>query len=236
MDGRGFVAQVKQHPRNIQANRTDVSARPAQRAGARQIRPVVKIAQTWSQDRAHRAWIGVAVRVTADARIDRTHVHAGAAPDATEDLCTLARHETRPSVVEQDNVQRLRSTLIARSSWTADERCVSCQLLTGSRSSQQLEKSVEIGKCRNELLDPHQYDMHPWQRRHHSPVAFVRDETNRARFHDAKVGTGDAHVGVEEDLAKTLARISSQRRRIVASAVSSAGRASPVPLACESGG
>ena len=96
--------------RDVDLDRADLVARAAQRRRVRQRRRVLDADQLRREDRADRAGVDRAVRVTARARVDGTHVEAGAAADAVQRLpADLIGEHPRPPVVEQHDVQLLRA-------------------------------------------------------------------------------------------------------------------------------
>src|SRR6185295_12813247 len=121
----------------------------------------------------------------------------------------------RTSVIEQHDVQLFRSFIALLLLNTGDKRLVSAQPLTRSRTNQEFEKDVEIRETRNDFLDTHHSDMHAWQTRRQTNVAFVFDDDDRARFGNAEVDSADADVRGCEVVAQSQTRRARHLRNVV---------------------
>ena len=119
-------------------------------------------------------------------------------------------------VVEQDQVELLRTVELAVASGTGDEGRVRGQALAGSAERGLLEQVSEIGPGRDDLVDAHHRDVDPGQRCGHPTVALVRDEHERPRLGDEEVAAADAHVGGEEIRPQLAPREGGQLGRGVA--------------------
>src|SRR5439155_18071277 len=101
-------AQMQQNVWDVDLDGANLVARPAQARRVRQRRVSFDALELRREDRADRAGVDGAVRVTTRARVDGADVEARAAADAVQRLSAdLVGQHARPAVVEQDNMQLL---------------------------------------------------------------------------------------------------------------------------------
>ena len=144
--------------------------------------------------------------MAANRPIHGTGVQTCAAADARENFGGLAGEDPAAAVVEQHDVQLLRTVRLAGRTRTANHRGIDGELLPGRRPGKHFETAIQIGQPRHQLFNPHHHHVHPRQRRDHPGVALIGDETDRPVFDDAEVGAGDAHLGAEERVAQPQPR------------------------------
>ena len=120
------------------------------------------------QDAADRPGVDAAVGVAADAAVDRAGVQAGAAADALQALAERRRQHPRPAVVQQHQVELLRTVAGCH---PGPGGRVGVHPLAGRGAGEQLQEDLEVLPAREHLLDPHHRDQQLGQRQAHAPVA-----------------------------------------------------------------
>ena len=150
---------------------------------------------------ADRAGIRVSVRVAADLPVHRTDVEAGAATQAIERLAQRTRELAKAPVVEQDQMELVRSVELTGPSRPLDQRRVHRELLSRRAPRQQRQEHRQVGHRRDDLLHAHDRDVDAWQRRRHPAVPLVGHEDDRPGVRDGEVRARDAEVRAQELLA-----------------------------------
>src|SRR5215213_3415078 len=141
--------------------------------------------------------------MSTDLLVHRTRVQTRATTNTSQRLSRyrMGKH-SRPPVVEQHDMQLVRSFILGPAFRSRDERLVSRQSLPRAGARQKLEKHVEIGKARYDFLDTHQRNVHSWQARGQSNVAFVFDDYDRACSSDREVHAADTNVSSGKTIAQ----------------------------------
>ena len=210
-----FFAKLAQQLGKRDLDGTRNRARAAKRRRVGKIERVLQADVTGREHRAHRAGVDPAVAVPSDRPVYGTVVHAGPASDAAQHLLHVAAHEIGAAGVDQDEDHVLGAVAVLRPARTGEEAHVVGDRLAGRRSRQEPEQGREILQRREHLLDAGDAHVHARQRRHHAPVAFVRDDHARSGFGDQKVAARDAEIGREEMLPQHFARFAGHARDVV---------------------
>src|SRR6266576_537860 len=206
-------SQMQEHARNVDLHGADLVAGAAQARCVRQRLGICDTAKLRREDRADRAGVNRAIGVAARPRIHRADVQARTTANAVERLpAHLVGEHARPSVVQQDHVELLRSVTDRH---TGPERRVRVHPLARRGPRQNLEEDLKVGERRDKLLDPKHRHEHRRQCRAHPPVAFRLDDDDRPGLRDTEVRTADSHLCLEELLAQVKSRRFRKLARIV---------------------
>src|SRR6185437_6553741 len=100
-------AQLPQQVRQRNLHRTDDAALVAHRRRERQVERLVEADVHRRQHAADRARVDPSIRMTADALVHRTMVHAGAAADTAQRLRYVASEHVAAAAVDDDEVHVL---------------------------------------------------------------------------------------------------------------------------------
>src|SRR5690349_1051240 len=125
-----LLAQFPQEVRQGYFNRAHDTALIAERGRVRQVERLVETDVRWRQNGAHRARVDPAVRMSADALVDRAVVHARATAYAAQHRLHIGAKELAASAVDQDHVKVLRSFHVFRASRPCRNRDVIRDRLT----------------------------------------------------------------------------------------------------------
>src|SRR5208282_1389741 len=203
--GALFPAQMEQDSRDVDLDGTDVLARAAQRRRERQVSrgAAEKIG---ADDRPDRTRIDRAIRVAADAPVDRAYVQARAASNAIQSLAQnrIRNHRAAP-VVQDHHVHLAWPVEIALAPRTRDETGVGRELLPSRGAREDFQEVAQVFEPRDDLLDSHHGDERLRHRARQAPVAFVLDDDERAGFRDRKIDAGNPEIRVQKNRAKSRA-------------------------------
>ena len=104
---------------------------------------------------------------------------------------------------------------VGRARRPGDELRVRRDLLACPAAREELHDRDRVVDRRDDLLDPHDGDVHRGQSRGEVGVAFVGDEHERPRVGDEGVAAGDPDVRIDEALPQFLPRDGDERRDVV---------------------
>jgi len=190
--------------RKRDADRADLGAAPAERAGIGKIPICRHSPEKRGKHASHGTGVDGFVGVTPNGPVDRAYVKAGAAVKAVQDFSKRSTRQSGPAIVEEHHVQFFRAFLLSRPSRTRYEVDVARNRLARGRSGEQGEKSVEVRQVRDDLVDSHDRHMHGRETRGHPAVAFIGHEHKGAGFRHTEIHTGDAEIGTEEAFSECL--------------------------------
>src|ERR1035437_6090756 len=204
--GAFFPAQMQQDSRDVDLDGTDVLARAAQRRRERQVSrgTTEKIG---ADDRSDRTRIDRAIRVAADAPVDRAYVQARAASDAIQRLAqNRIRNHRAASVVQDNDVHLAWPVEIALAPRPRDETGVGRQFLPSGGTREDFQEVAQVFEPPDDLLDSHHGDERLRHRARQAPVAFVLDDDERASFCDRKIDAGNSEIRIQKNRAQSRAR------------------------------
>src|SRR5438552_3389961 len=184
----------------VDADRADVAARPAQRGREGEIGVFLRV-DVRGQDRADGPRDGHAIAVASAAAIDRAGVQAGRAADALERVAVLlAREDPAAPVIDDHDVHR------GARAGAVEVRGVRGDRLPRGAAREQPEEDRQLPRRGNQLLHAHAGDVDGRQRGAEVRIALVRADHYASRGGDGEVHAGEAGLGSQELLAQVRAR------------------------------
>ncbi len=192
--------------RQIDSRRTDRLAGLAVEAIADDGSGVFSTVVEVRQDESDGPDVDVTIVVSAHELIDWADVGARTAADAAQCLGKKrVAGQGEAAVVEEDDVHFLAAIRTGGAGCRArDPGHVGRDELTGGVARQHPENAQGALEVWQELVKANQGDVNARQRGDEASVALVGDNPDRSRLGDGEIGSGDAHIGLEECLAKLL--------------------------------
>src|SRR5438874_1545017 len=184
----------------VDADRADVAARPAQRGREGKVGVLLRV-DVRGEDRADGARDGHAIAVASAAAVDRAGVQAGRAADALGRVAVLpAREDPAAPVIDEHDVHR--------GAWAGavEVRGVRGDRLPRGAAREQPEEDRQLPRRGNQLLHAHASDVDGRQRGAEVRIALVGADHHASRGGDGEVHAGEAGLGSQELLAQVRAR------------------------------
>src|SRR5258708_2579049 len=127
----------------------------------RQVRVTLNAIEERRENAADRPGINAAVRMAADAAIDRTGIQARSATNALETFPEWRRQDLRAAVVQDHEVELVGSIQLAGASRSGNESGVYRQGLARGGAGEKLDEEGKAFHPRNDLLRPQKGDRDP---------------------------------------------------------------------------
>ena len=195
-------AQSPQQAGQGDAHRADLAAGATESRGLRQFPLPVQALELGFEDAADGSGVDGAIGMTAEAGVDRTMIHAGAAADAAQ------RGPQRPipmdagaAIVEQDKVHLPGTVAFSRPAGPTDQVDVGGDGLAGGGPGQQGQEGRQLVQAGDDLLDTAHGDMEVRRRGAEAAVAFVLHQAQGTGLSDGEVDARQSGDGLAEVLA-----------------------------------
>src|SRR6266566_5728862 len=216
-------AQVQQHLRNVDLDRANFVAGPAQGGSVGQAFGSLYTHQLWCENSTDRAGVDRAIGMTARAGIDRADIEAGATADAVQRLTThIVGEDLRAPIVKQYQVEALRAI-----SWrhSRPQTCIRIHPFSRRAARQQLQEDGKVPERGQNLLDTHHRDKGLRQGYTHTPIALALHDADRPRFSYSEICAAQSYLCREELLSQIAPRHGGKALGVVREILSLSDRA-----------